>query len=556
MATEDDSDRLWRADAEPRDRKSKRRSSMPIFALGGSHIPGHLSWSGSANRLSHLPQLSDATQNRDHHARIAALIKTSSASDQSAGHDSPQRPESGDRNVENDGTNPKSWPRSKKTIQMVILSWTALVTSIGSLLMTPGLPSMAQELQITSKPMIELSVCAALLGSAVSSLLAAPLSEMYGRIPLYHASNVCFAVFTLLCGFAQSPAEIVLFRFLVGLLGQSALAVMGGTATDIYQPQQRARALGIAAFGPLLGPCIGPIIGGAIVHSKGWRWPFFGLAIVAGVNVLVCAALLEETYAPVLLERNAKRLRRQTGCESLPAKLNNNRQSAAKALGLALARPAKLLLYSPVVALCSLVSAVLFGVLYLLLTSIPFVFGPLYSFSTLEVGLVYIAPALGMVIGLFSSTYCSDRNVSSAQKEGHRHIPEHRLALPLLTSGAFTIIAGLLLYGWSAQYLVHWFAACLGLTIYCIGLQILNACVYTYLVESYLVYAASVGSVSMASKLLANGILPLSGLSLFDRLNLGWGCTLLAGISLLGVTGLLACHFGGSHLRSRFVVKL
>lgn len=56
--------------------------------------------------------------------------------------------------------------------------------------------------------------------------------------------------------------------------------------------------------------------------------------------------------------------------------------------------------------------------------------------------------------------------------------------------------------------------------------------VNTYLVDSYLIYAASVTAANAVLRSLIGATLPLAGPSMYSALGLGWGNSLLAFIAL------------------------
>jgi len=68
----------------------------------------------------------------------------------------------------------------------------------------------------------------------------------------------------------------------------------------------------------------GPVCGGFLSQAAGWRWIFWVLAIAIGVVSLGAAPIIRETYAPVLLERKTKRLRKERGNPNLRSKLEQN----------------------------------------------------------------------------------------------------------------------------------------------------------------------------------------------------------------------------------------
>lgn len=68
------------------------------------------------------------------------------------------------------------------------------------------------------------------------------------------------------------------------------------------------------------------------------------------------------------------------------------------------------------------------------------------------------------MVGLAGSSIVSDRYMKSqAEKEGQGMKPEYRLiVLPL---GAIILPIGFFIYGWTAQYHVHWIVPIIGTAI-------------------------------------------------------------------------------------------
>jgi MFS family permease len=53
-------------------------------------------------------------------------------------------------------------------------------------------------------------------GYTLTLLVIAPLSEMYGRLPLYHSCNFLFVVFTIAAAVATNMSQFIVFRFFMG----------------------------------------------------------------------------------------------------------------------------------------------------------------------------------------------------------------------------------------------------------------------------------------------------------------------------------------------------
>jgi len=66
------------------------------------------------------------------------------------------------------------------------------------------------------------------LGYAIGPLMLAPLSEIYGRVPVLQLANLFYLAFNLACGASTSKGQMIDFRFLSGLGGSAPLALGGG----------------------------------------------------------------------------------------------------------------------------------------------------------------------------------------------------------------------------------------------------------------------------------------------------------------------------------------
>lgn len=140
----------------------------------------------------------------------------------------------------------------------------------------------------------------------------------------------------------------------------------------------------------------------------------------------------------MLLERKAKKLRKETGNPALRSKLAS-KLSPGDLFKLSIVRPMKLLIFSPIVLALSTFMAVVYGYLYLLFTTITNVFEGNYGFSAGTVGLTYLGIGLGCFIGLFMFGMASDRIMKAKSAAGEMK-PEYRL--PPMIPGAWTIPIG------------------------------------------------------------------------------------------------------------------
>jgi MFS family permease len=239
---------------------------------------------------------------------------------------------------------------------------------------------------------------------------------------------------------------------------------------------------------------------------------------------------MRETNPSVLLERKAKALRKETGNQNLRSALNTG-LTPKDLLKASITRPLKMLFLSPIVFLFSAYFSVVYGTLYLLLTTFYRVFQGAYGFSTGSVGLVFIGFGSGALISLVISGALSDRILKKlTARNGGKPKPEYRL--PLLFPGAFLIPISLFIYGWTADKKVHWIVPIIATGILGMGQLFILMPIQTYLVDAFTVYAASATAAATVSRSLFGALLPLAGNPMYDSLGIGWGTSLLGFISV------------------------
>ncbi|CAH0043434.1 unnamed protein product [Clonostachys solani] len=450
-----------------------------------------------------------------------------------------------------DPQNPMNWPKWKRLIQVAFGSLFLLTANLAATMFAPGAATLANDFHITSSTITSLTVSIYLCGFAIGPMVIAPLSELYGRLMIYHVCNVMYIGFTIGCALSKNTGMFLAFRFLAGCASSGPLTVGGGTVADVVPPAQRGSAMSLFYVGPLLGPVLGPIAGGFVSESIGWRWTFWIITILAAVSFVASIFFLRETNAAVLLSRKAARLRKETGNAALVSKMERN-LTPRQLFIIAISRPTKLLFLSPIVLLLSLLCAFFFGLMFLLFTSFPTVFEEQYHFSAGVSGLSYLGLGIGTASSLVAFAALSDRMHKAL---GDSPKPEGRLK-PLMWALP-TVPIGMFWYGWSAEKQTHWIVPIIATTVFGFGYLLVLMPTQLYLVDAF-------GAEAAASALAANTILrclfaaflPLAGPSLYARLGLGWGNSVLGFISLLFLPVPFLFYRYGEWLRERFVVKL
>ncbi|KAK7229792.1 hypothetical protein V2G26_001962 [Clonostachys chloroleuca] len=450
---------------------------------------------------------------------------------------------------ENDPENPYNWPSWRKITNSVLISLLTLMTPLASSVFSPAVPELMKEFKSSNQELAAFVVSVYVLGFAIGPLILAPLSEMYGRYWLYNISNIGFVIFSVACALAPSLDSLIVFRFFAGCFGSTPMTNGGGSIADMFPPEQRAGVMAAFSVGPLLGPIIGPVVGGVLSEKKGWKWVFWVLAIISGVMALASFFLMKETYAPAILKKKTKRLRKETGNESLRSKLESNIPKK-ELFKRAILRPARLLIFSPICTIFAVYIMVVYGYLYLLFCSIPFVFQKSYGFSASITGLVYLGLGVGCLIGMAIFSIDSAIAMKRHKETGEPLKPEIRMRLLPFSAVIFPV--GFFLYGWTTQYEVHWIVPIIALAIIGIGNLGIFMAVSVYLVDAYEQYAASALAANTVMRSIAGALLPLCALDMYDKLGMGWGNSLLGFLALALVPIPFFIKRYGEKLRNSF----
>jgi multidrug resistance protein len=305
------------------------------------------------------------------------------------------------------------------------------------------------------------------LGYAVGPLLVSPLSELFGRVPLYHFCNTVFTSYTLCCAYSDSLWTLALSRLFAGVGGSVCFALAPSSIADIVPKEKRGSVMALIAIGYNLGPAISPTVGSYLNAAKGWQWVFYLTAILGGSATLLSFACLSESYEPVLLRRVAAQQRRMTGITELRSKLDPEAEkSKLLVLRQAMLMPFRMLFFSPSILVISLMTAIGYGFVYILYTTMPqtFIFG--YLWIPKNVGLAYLGTAIGNLLGMVAAGGFSDAFVKRRAAKGDTK-PENRL-YPMIFFWPLVSI-GLFIYAWTTQFTVHYIGALIGSAIFGAG---------------------------------------------------------------------------------------
>src|SRR5436305_13888011 len=155
-------------------------------------------------------------------------------------------------------------------------------------------PSLQRDLHV-SDASLQLIVGGYAFMYASGMVTGGRLGDLVGYRRMFMIGVATFAVASLLCGLAQSSAELVAARLVQGLTGAAMVPQVLALITATFPVAERSRAL--AWFGVTMGGgCVsGQILGGGLIQADifglGWR-AIFLVNVPVGVLALTAAAIV------------------------------------------------------------------------------------------------------------------------------------------------------------------------------------------------------------------------------------------------------------------------
>ncbi|KAJ4303381.1 hypothetical protein N0V90_002274 [Kalmusia sp. IMI 367209] len=172
----------------------------------------------------------------------------------------------------------------------IVLVTVVCVTMISTLLaglVTVGLPTMAQELNIPPSLLLwPISIYALACGCTL--LLLGSVADVVGSRPMYLTGCVLQSVFTLACGLAQTSTQLIVFRAFAGIAISFCLPSAVSIITSTF-PEGKSRNIAFASMGggQPIGFSVGLTLGGVFSNTIGWRWGFHIAAIINSVVFVI-----------------------------------------------------------------------------------------------------------------------------------------------------------------------------------------------------------------------------------------------------------------------------
>ncbi|OTB03413.1 hypothetical protein M426DRAFT_321787 [Hypoxylon sp. CI-4A] len=466
----------------------------------------------------------------------------------------PPLPNQEDYVVEFDGPDDpyhaQNWSLKKKLLTAAMLGYTTMTAAFASSLFSAATPYVAKEFGVSSEVGL-LGVSLFVVGFATGPVLWAPLSELKGRRLPIVISMFGFSVFSVACATGKDLQTVLICRFFAGFCGACPLSVVAAVFSDMFNNATRGIAITVFSMAVFTGPLLAPFTGGFIVESYlGWRWTMYLASIMGWVAFILDLFFLRETYPPVILIEKASELRRRTLNWGIHAKQEEIEVDFKELLQKNFTRPMRLLFGEPIVTLLSIYMAFIYGLLYLQLVSYPLVFQGVHHFNAGQSGLAFFGMIIGQLIA--GTAVLLDQPSYQRKLAANNGVPIPEWRLPIVIAGGVSFTCGIFWFGWSGYKPdVHWIVPAVsgimsGFGLMAIFLQALN-----YLVDAYLMFAASAIAANTFLRSLCGAGFPLFATYMYNGMGIQWASTLLGCVAAALVPIPIVFYLYGHKIRAK-----
>src|SRR3954470_16451336 len=175
---------------------------------------------------------------------------------------------------------------------LVVLCVMQLMIILDGTVVTVALPTVQRELGF-SQAGLAWVMNSYLIAFAGLLLLAGRVGDLVGSKRVFVAGLGVFTAASLLCGVAGNAEVLIAGRFVQGVGGAFASAVILGMIVGLYPaPGEQARAMGVYSFTAASGASIGLILGGVITQTIGWHWAFLINVPIGAIALAFAVRLL------------------------------------------------------------------------------------------------------------------------------------------------------------------------------------------------------------------------------------------------------------------------
>ena len=328
-----------------------------------------------------------------------------------------------------DPGNPRNWPIWRKWSIVIAIACIDLTVSFAASGFSPASAKFAKDFHVSSV-VATLGLSMTVLGFALGPMSLAPLSEYYGRSPIYIVSYGIYLFFVLGTALVKNLGGFLVLRFLSGWFAAVTIANFGGTIADLFDPHKTGKPMSLFLWAATVGSPLGFFLFSFIAQHRGWRDNFWALlGICGGLYLIMCATLKETRHSIILLRRAAKE-RKERHTDAIDVSDSIKQRGAKELFREALLKPFRFLFTEAIIIFGALYNGYLYGLSFLFNGALSLVFGETgHGFDVAGVGLCFLGIVVGISIGPITNIWQERFYQRKIAAMNGKNLPEARVQL-------------------------------------------------------------------------------------------------------------------------------
>ncbi|KAF2730285.1 MFS general substrate transporter [Polyplosphaeria fusca] len=436
----------------------------------------------------------------------------------------------------NDPEDPRNWSSFRKWLMVAVIMPIDFSVSWGASGFSPAVTDFVDDMGV-SREIATLGLSLYILGLAFGPMTLAPLSEYFGRRPIYVFSYAVFLALLLASTYIHGIVAFLILRIAQGYFSSVTISNFGGTIADLFYHHDTGPAMSLFLWAATGGSPTGFVLFSFIAQNRSWRDTLrimFLICLVFWVLLSCTLFYLGETRHNIILMRRARDARKSVDSDDVSIPDEFKARGPKQLFGTALTRPFKFLSTEAIVQFSALYNGYLYGLSFLFNGAFHIIFGPNgYGFDTIGVGLSFLGICLGITSGLFTNLYQERYYQRQISQHPGQNVPEARVYLAHIASPILPI--SLFVFALTATPETHPIIAIIASAFWGWSFYTLILMTLTYTEDAYQTYSASALAGIGLVRNIAGAAFPVLGRRLFLQQGTRDSCVILASMAVVMV---------------------
>ena len=180
---------------------------------------------------------------------------------------------------------------------LAVVSVTVLLATIDETILNVAIPSLQRDLDASASS-LQWILNSYLLVFGGLLLTMGAVGDRFGRARMLRYGLAVFALSSLGAALAQSPGQLIGARAVMGLGGAMMMPATLAVIVNVFDEEERPKAIAIWAMMAGTGVALGPIVGGALLSNFHWGSVFLVNVPIAGIAIAASLFLVPDSRDP------------------------------------------------------------------------------------------------------------------------------------------------------------------------------------------------------------------------------------------------------------------